>query len=138
MSSSVRVADSEGLPLPEESPQVARDTDCLDARLQRLADLVQDLKRRAESWQSQAEPEKSEQDGQTLRQLFARWEQEEARRKEPGGNAQWEEYERGMRERDARFWADMRDIRRRLDALERRWDKPRGAGEPPPGKMNDG
>ena len=43
-----------------------------------------------------------------------------------------------MRESDARFEENMRDIRRRLDALERRWDKKRGAGEPPPGKMNDG
>jgi chromosome segregation ATPase len=121
------MADSEGPPVPEESPQAAWDTECLDARLQRLADLVQDLKRRAESWQSHAP-----------RQLFTCWEQEDARREEAERKAQWEEYERRMRESDARIEENMRDIRRRLDALERRWDKKRGAREPPSGKMNDG
>jgi hypothetical protein len=42
-----------------------------------------------------------------------------------------------MRESDARFWENLRDIRPRLDALERRGGKKEGAGEPPPGKMSD-
>ena len=99
------MADSEELPVPEESPQAAQDTDRLDAELQRLADLVQDLNRRAESRRSQNEQEKRE--------------QEDTRRKELGYDPQWEEYERRMRESDARFEENMRDIRRRLDALER-------------------
>lgn|SRR5574341_1078181 len=115
------MADSDIVPGPEASAQGSGDNDRIDALLQRLVDLVQDLNRRAESRQSQ-----------TLRQLFARWEQEAARREELGYDRQMEEYERRMRESDARIDENMRDIRRRLDALERRRDKKREAGEPRP------
>jgi len=114
------MARMEGLPGPEESGRGSGHSDQIDALLQELADLVQDLNRRAESWQSHAP-----------RQLFTCWEQEDARREEAERKAQWEGYERRMRESDARIDENMRDIRRRLDALERRWDKKRGAGEPP-------
>lgn len=99
---------------PEGVAQRPWSHDDLRALIQEAADIIRDLKQRVESQHEQAEQEREE-----LRQLFARWEQEGSAGKEMGWTAQAEERERRMKEQDARIEENLRDIRRRLDALER-------------------
>lgn len=113
---------------PEGSAQRSWSHDDLRAEIQKLADFVRDLRRRDEDRQDQ-----TEKDRQDLRQLFARWEQEDARRKETGRDAQAEDYNRRMKEQDARIEENLRDIRRRLDELERRRGEQGNAEEKPSG-----
>lgn len=105
---------------PEGPVQGSWSQDDLQAVIQEIADIIRDLKQCTESRQEQAE-----QDRQNLRLLFARWEQEDAQGKETGHDAQIEESKRRMKEQDARIEENLRDIRRRLDELERR----RGEGD---------
>lgn len=100
---------------PEGSAQRSWSHDDLRALIQEVADIVRDLKQRAENQHEQAEQER-----QNLRQFFARWEQEDTRGKDTGHDAEIEESKRRMKEHDARIDEAMRDIERRLDELERR------------------
>lgn len=95
--------------------------------IQQAADIVRDLKRRVESRHEQAER-------QDLRQLFARWEREDAQRKETGHDAEAEDSKRRMKEQDARIDEAMRDIGRRLDELERRRGEQCSGEEKPSGE----
>ncbi len=107
------MADSNASLAPEGSVPYSKPHDDLRAAIQKAADIIRDLKLRTES-----RPDQDEQDRRDLRQLFARWEREEARPKDTDRNAQIEECERRRKERDARIEENLRDIRWRLDALE--------------------
>ncbi len=116
------MADSNASLAPEGSVPYSKPHDDLRAAIQKAADIVRDLKLRTES-----RLEQDEQDRRDLRQLFPRWEREEAQSKDADRNAQIEECERRRKERDARIEENLRDNERRLDALERDRGKAGGA-----------
>ena len=100
------MVEVDGSMVPEGPEQGAREHDDLRAKLQELTEFIRDLKQRVES----------------------RQERDDAQSKAAGHDVAFEEYQKRMKEHDARMAESdaridelMRDNRRRIDELERRW-----------------
>jgi len=117
------MVESNAFPVPGELPKGPKGDDILRAKLQELTEFIRDLKQRVESRREQ-----DEEDRQYIRQIIERWKQDDVQSKAAEHDIAFEEHQKRMKEYDARMAESdaridelMRDNRRRIEELERRW-----------------